>query len=127
MVVEARLAVLRGQIDEALEARQRALLARFGLPTALPPMSADLLREHILRDKKVFDDAPRWILPLGVGLAGVSTGFNDMHFFAHHLKIPTLGYGPGGQLEHAVDERARVKDLVAGAKIYTDLLTTFAG
>lgn len=73
MVVEARLAVLRGQIDQSLEARQRALLARFGLPTALPEMSADLLREHILRDKKVFDDAPRWILPLGVGLAGVST------------------------------------------------------
>lgn len=57
----------------------------------------------------------------------VSTGFNDMHFFAHHLKIPTLGYGPGGQNEHAVDERARVKDLVAGAKIYADLLTTFGG
>ena len=57
----------------------------------------------------------------------VSTGFNDMHFFSHYLKIPTLGYGPGGQNEHAIDERARVKDLVAGAKIYADLLTTFAG
>jgi succinyl-diaminopimelate desuccinylase len=57
----------------------------------------------------------------------VSTGFNDMHFFSHHLKFPTLGYGPGGQNEHAIDERARVKDLVAGAKIYADLLTTFAG
>ena len=57
----------------------------------------------------------------------VSTGFNDMHFFSHYLKIPTLGYGPGGQHEHAIDERARVKDLVAGAKIYADLLTTFAG
>jgi succinyl-diaminopimelate desuccinylase len=57
----------------------------------------------------------------------VSTGFNDMHFFSHHLKIPTLGYGPGGQNEHAIDERARVKDLVGGAKIYADLLTTFAG
>ena len=57
----------------------------------------------------------------------VSTGFNDMHFFSHHLKIPTLGYGPGGQNEHAIDERARVKDLVTGAKIYADLLTTFAG
>ncbi|MEO7415039.1 MAG: M20/M25/M40 family metallo-hydrolase, partial [Opitutaceae bacterium] len=30
----------------------------------------------------------------------VSTGFNDMHFFAHHLKIPTVGYGPGGENEH---------------------------
>ena len=57
----------------------------------------------------------------------VSTGFNDMHFFAHHRKIPTLGYGPGGKDYHAVDERARVKDLLDSAKIYADLLTTFAG
>jgi succinyl-diaminopimelate desuccinylase len=57
----------------------------------------------------------------------VSTGFNDMHFFAHHLKIPTLGYGPGGERYHAVDERARVKDLVDSAKIYAQLLTTFEG
>lgn len=57
----------------------------------------------------------------------VSTGFNDMHFFSHHLKIPTLGYGPGGANEHAIDERARVKDLVNTAKIYADLLATFGG
>jgi succinyl-diaminopimelate desuccinylase len=57
----------------------------------------------------------------------VSTGFNDMHFFSHHLKIPTLGYGPGGEDYHAVDERARVKDLLAAAKIYAQLLTTFGG
>ncbi len=57
----------------------------------------------------------------------VASGFNDMHFFAHHLKIPTLGYGPGGLDFHAVDERARVSDLVDSAKIYADLLTTFNG
>jgi succinyl-diaminopimelate desuccinylase len=57
----------------------------------------------------------------------VSTGFNDMHFFAQVLKIPTLGYGPGGIDYHAVDERVRVKDLVDSAKIYADLLTTFQG
>lgn len=57
----------------------------------------------------------------------VSTGFNDMHFFAHHLKIPTLGYGPGGENYHAVDERASVRDLVNTAKIYAKLLTTFEG
>jgi succinyl-diaminopimelate desuccinylase len=57
----------------------------------------------------------------------VSTGFNDIHYFAQHLKIPTLGYGPGGEDIHAVDERARVKDLVSSAKIYAKLLTTFAG
>jgi succinyl-diaminopimelate desuccinylase len=57
----------------------------------------------------------------------VSTGFNDIHYFASHLKIPTLGYGPGGDDIHAVDERARVSDLVATAKIYAHLLTSFAG
>lgn len=57
----------------------------------------------------------------------VSTGFNDMHFFAQVMKIPTLGYGPGGDDYHAVDERARIKDLVDSAKIYADLLTTFQG
>ncbi|HWA85189.1 MAG TPA: ArgE/DapE family deacylase [Opitutus sp.] len=57
----------------------------------------------------------------------VSTGFNDMHFFAHHRKIPTLGYGPGGEDYHAVDERAKISELVASAKIYAELLTTFGG
>jgi succinyl-diaminopimelate desuccinylase len=57
----------------------------------------------------------------------LSTGFNDMHFFSHHLKIPTLGYGPAGENYHAVDERAPVRDLVTTAKIYAGLLTTFAG
>jgi succinyl-diaminopimelate desuccinylase len=57
----------------------------------------------------------------------VSTGFNDMHFFSHHLKIPTIGYGPGGEEYHAVDERAKIKELLACAKAYAALLTTFAG
>ena len=57
----------------------------------------------------------------------VSTGFNDMHFFAQVLKIPTIGYGPSGLDYHAVDERARIKDLVNSAKIYADLLLTFQG
>jgi succinyl-diaminopimelate desuccinylase len=56
----------------------------------------------------------------------VSTGFNDMHFF-HSLKIPTLGYGPGGEKEHAIDERAKVTELLNSAKIYAHLLTTFEG
>ncbi len=57
----------------------------------------------------------------------VSSGFNDMHFFSHYFKIPTLGYGPGGQDYHAVDERAEIKELLASAKIYAELMTTFAG
>lgn len=56
-----------------------------------------------------------------------STGFIDMQFFATGLKIPTLGYGPSGLDYHAIDERARIKDLVDSAKIYADLITTFRG
>lgn len=57
----------------------------------------------------------------------VSTGFNDMHFFASELGIPTLGYGPGGEAFHAVDERASIRELLASAKIYASLLTSFGG
>ena len=57
----------------------------------------------------------------------VSTGFNDMHFFAEHLRVPTLGYGPVGFHPHAVDERVRVADLVTTAKIYVKLLMSFTG
>lgn len=53
---------------------------------------------------------------------GCSTGFNDMQFFAQVLKIPTLGYGPGGVDFHAVDERASVKELRASARIYAGLI-----
>ena len=40
-----------------------------------------------------------------------------------------LGDRPETQLieDDAIDERARVKDLVNSAKIYADLMTTFAG
>jgi succinyl-diaminopimelate desuccinylase len=58
---------------------------------------------------------------------GVSAGFNDMHFFAQVLKIPTVGYGPGGDNYHAIDERAPIRELIGCAKIYADLLTTFDG
>jgi succinyl-diaminopimelate desuccinylase len=57
----------------------------------------------------------------------VTTGFNDMHFFAQELGIPTVGYGPGGMDIHAVDERASVRALVSTAKIYAGLLTSFSG
>jgi len=56
-----------------------------------------------------------------------STGFNDMHFFANVRRIPTLGYGPGGKNYHAVNECAKVRELVEAAAIYTDVLMTFRG
>ena len=53
----------------------------------------------------------------------VSAGVNDMHFFASELGIPTVGYGPGGADYHAVDERAEIKELLACAKIYAEIIT----
>jgi succinyl-diaminopimelate desuccinylase len=58
---------------------------------------------------------------------GCSTGFNDMHFFAQYRRIPTLGYGPGGTKEHGIDERASLRELLRSAKIYAELVTTYAG
>ena len=72
MAVEARLAVRQGLADAAVAARQNHLLARFGLRTWLPPVSRDQLLEFINHDKKVFGDAPRWILPVAIGRAVVS-------------------------------------------------------
>lgn len=53
---------------------------------------------------------------------GCSSGFNDSHFFAEALGIPTLGHGPGGENCHAVDERASIKELLASARIYARLM-----
>ncbi len=77
MAVEARLAVLLGLANAASETRQNELLARFGLPTQLPSLALDVLIEHIHRDKKVFGDAPRWILPSAPGRAVVSAAVEE--------------------------------------------------
>ena len=63
----------------------------------------------------------------GQPVFNVTSGFTDMHFFAQTRKIPTIGYGPGGRNEHAIDESAKIKELLASAKIYADLMVNFAG
>ena len=77
MAVEARLAVRLGLAEPAVEHRQNRLLEVFGLPIRLPAVSRDLLLDLIHHDKKVFGDAPRWILPLAVGRAKISQSVND--------------------------------------------------
>lgn len=57
----------------------------------------------------------------------VTAGFTDMHYFAKEGGIPTIGYGPGGERGHAIDERAKVIDMVHCAKVYGRLLTDWAG
>ena len=77
MAVEARLAVRLGLAEPAVEQRQNRLLEEFGLPIRLPSVSRDLLLDLIHHDKKVFADAPRWILPLAVGRARISQSVSD--------------------------------------------------
>ena len=77
MAVEAGLSVRLGMIPAAVCDRQNQLLTRFGLPTRLPQVSLDALLRLINRDKKVFGDAPRWILPVAVGRAVVSSSVRE--------------------------------------------------
>jgi shikimate kinase/3-dehydroquinate synthase len=82
IVVEARLAVRLGLALPIVEQRQTELLARFGLPTHIPAVARDLLLELINRDKKVFGDAPRWILPSAIGRASVSSSVSEADLIA---------------------------------------------
>jgi 3-dehydroquinate synthase len=72
MAIEAGLSVRLGLAQPDVEVRQNELLAQFGLSTRLPKVSHELLLSLIHSDKKVFDDAPRWILPVAIGRAVVS-------------------------------------------------------
>jgi len=77
MAIESKLAVRLGLAHPEVETFQNDLLTRFGLPTRLPSVPHDLLLTHINYDKKVFGDAPRWILPVGIGRAVVSSAVTE--------------------------------------------------
>jgi 3-dehydroquinate synthase len=77
MTVAARLACRFQLAEPAVERRQSALLAHFDLPTRLPTVSRTLLLELIHRDKRVFGDTLRWILPTAVGRALVSSNVSE--------------------------------------------------
>lgn len=68
MAVAAKLAVNTGMMDNAGAVRIESLLARAGLPTAVP---GELDNEQILallrRDKKVIAGSLTFVLPVGVG------------------------------------------------------------
>jgi 3-dehydroquinate synthase len=77
MAIEARLAVRVGLAEPSVAERQDQLLTRFSLPTRLPNISHDSLLAHVNYDKKVFGNAPRWILPVAVGRAVVSSAVTE--------------------------------------------------
>lgn len=82
MTVAARLACRLQLADTAVEQRQSALLSRFSLPTRLPTVSRPLLLELVQRDKKVFGDAPRWILPTAIGRVSISSNVSEADLIA---------------------------------------------
>lgn len=82
MATEAGLAVRLGLCDASVETCQNELLERFRLPTRVPRLSLDLLLQLIHSDKKVFGDTPRWILPVAIGRAIVSTAVSEADLIA---------------------------------------------
>jgi shikimate kinase / 3-dehydroquinate synthase len=77
MTIEAAISVRLGVARPEVAIHQNELLTRFGLPTKLPAVSIKLLLERIRSDKKVFGDSPRWILPVEVGRAIVSSSVSS--------------------------------------------------
>ena len=68
MVAVAEMGCAMGLIDEALVARHRRLIERFGLPTKSPPgLGRAEIVEAMSRDKKVVGGKQRWILLESVG------------------------------------------------------------
>jgi 3-dehydroquinate synthase len=72
MHLEAQIAQQLGMVEQSFVERQRALLAAYDLPTALPDaLDMEQVAELILRDKKVSAGKVRWVLPCGLGSATV--------------------------------------------------------
>ena len=82
MAIESKLSVRLRLADPQVEIRQNELMRRFGLPTRLPQVSHDSLLAHINYDKKVFGNAPRWILPVNIGRTVISTAVTEADLIA---------------------------------------------
>jgi len=82
MAIESKLSVRLRMANPDVERQQNELLASFGLPTLLPKVSLDLLLTHINYDKKVFGSSPRWILPVSVGCAVISSAVTEADLMA---------------------------------------------
>ena len=82
MAVECSLSVRLGLVEKAVELQQNDLLARFGLPTKLRDLPHDSIIEHVNYDKKILGNITRWILPVGIGRAVVSSNVNEADLLA---------------------------------------------
>lgn len=55
---------------------------------------------------------------------GITSGFTDLHYLVENGKRPGVGYGPSGKGGHGANERSRLDDLVAVARIYARFLVS---
>jgi 3-dehydroquinate synthetase/shikimate kinase len=72
MAAETRLAVERNLAQPPVARRLEGLLARFGLPIAVPNGMAPALLEYLQAD--IAHDTARWVLPRSIGRAAVASG-----------------------------------------------------
>jgi 3-dehydroquinate synthase len=73
MVVAGRMATALGYWAKDEEARQRGLIEKAGLPTAVPPqLAAEDILTLLQGDKKVEDGQVRFVMPQGLGAAFVT-------------------------------------------------------
>jgi 3-dehydroquinate synthase len=72
MVAAAAIAVKLGLWTEAENQRQRALIAKAGLETQIPPLNLDEMVNALTADKKVKDGKVRFILPTAIGKVEIS-------------------------------------------------------
>ncbi|MDQ7859640.1 MAG: bifunctional shikimate kinase/3-dehydroquinate synthase [Armatimonadota bacterium] len=99
MTLAARVAAAMGLAPASLEARQTALLRRFGLPCDFSGVAAARLVEALWRDKKRQGDRLRFVLPTGIGRGEVRSDVpidlvaRVVHEHAAPAEAP-LGTGP---------------------------------
>ncbi|MCT0214511.1 MULTISPECIES: 3-dehydroquinate synthase [unclassified Synechococcus] len=67
MEAVGRLALAMGLWQPADQERQRAVIAKAGLPLALPPLDVEAALQTLQSDKKVNQGQLRFVLPTGIG------------------------------------------------------------
>ena len=72
MVAAGAIAVKLGMWTTSENQRQRALIAKAGLETQIPPLNPDEMIETLTADKKVKDGKVRFILPTAIGKVTIS-------------------------------------------------------
>ena len=68
MVAEAKLAVLKGILENREQERLENLIREYGLPVAIPPeYDRARIREYLLTDKKTIGGKVFFVLPASIG------------------------------------------------------------